>query len=214
MYIDMNLGTVDTPNNQRVKLNAGDAYTLNGATLSTTLEDSDTMIPTAKAVKDALSGLDSSSVVEQNKGQKITFWVGTQEELDAIEDRDDNCVYFTTDSENASGSGLPKVTAEDNGKIVQVVNGEWAVVPMPVALPEVNNYDNGKMLKVVTGEWTVVPDTKVTVIDENSTDDDTPSAKAVYNAISNINLPYSYGTEDIVAGETPLAEGHLYFVIE
>ena len=214
MYIDMNLGTEESPNNQRVKLNSGDAYTLNGATLSTTLEDSDTMIPTAKAVKDALSGLDSSSIVEQNKGQKVTFWVGTQEELDAIENRYDNCMYFTTDGEEESGSSLPEITTADNGKIIQVVDGEWTVVDMPDALPKVNNYDNGKILKVVTGEWTVVPDTKVTVIDENSTDEQYPSAKAVHTAISNINLPYSYGTEDLVAGESPLAEGHLYFVIE
>ena len=181
----MNLGTEESPNNQRVKLNSGDAYTLNGATLSTTLEDSDTMIPTAKAVKDALSGLDSSSIVEQNKGTKITFWVGTQAELDVIEDRDDNCMYFTTDGDNEI-SGMPKVTSLDNGKIVQVVDGEWTVVPMPVALPEVNNYDNGKVLQVVSGEWTVAP----------------------------FQLPYSYGTEDLVAGETPLAAGSLYFVYE
>ena len=31
------------------------------------------------------------------------------------------------------GSGLPPVTTEDNGKILQVVNGIWTVVTIPLA---------------------------------------------------------------------------------
>lgn len=54
MYIDMNLGTADAPNNQRVKLNAGDAETVLGASLSEVLNSSDEEIPTSKAVLDAL----------------------------------------------------------------------------------------------------------------------------------------------------------------
>lgn len=54
MYIDMNLGTKEEPNNQRVKLNAGDAETLFGASLSKIMNSSDGEIPTSKAVMDEL----------------------------------------------------------------------------------------------------------------------------------------------------------------
>ena len=117
--------------------------------------------------------LSYDSIEQQNANsphKNIKFWVGTQEELDAIEDRDDSCLYFTTGGEDGEGE-------KDNSTYEKLEN-------------------------------------KTNIINENSTDEQYPSAKAVYNAISNINLPYSYGTEDLVAGESPLAEGHLYFVIE
>ena len=54
-YIDINTGTAEVPNNQRIKLNAKDAETLTGATLSTILSSSDIEIPTSKAVMSALA---------------------------------------------------------------------------------------------------------------------------------------------------------------
>lgn len=50
MHIDMNIGTEDVPNNQRIKLNAGDAEKLTGATLATIMNSSNIEIPTSKAV--------------------------------------------------------------------------------------------------------------------------------------------------------------------
>ena len=58
---------------------------------------------------------------------------------------------------------LPTVTAQDNGKVLGVVNGEWAVKDDDTgdALPVVTTNDNGKVLGVVNGEWTVKKDDNV-----------------------------------------------------
>lgn len=64
MYIDMNLGTADTPNNQRIKLNAGDAETILGASLSDVLNASDEEIPTSQAVIDKLTEYALATQVE------------------------------------------------------------------------------------------------------------------------------------------------------
>lgn len=50
------------------------------------------------------------------------------------------------------GSGLPDVSDVDNGKVLKVVNGVWALV-YPNELPPVTSADNGKILKVVNGAW-------------------------------------------------------------
>lgn len=51
---------------------------------------------------------------------------------------------------------LPDVTVSDNGKILGVVDGEWAVIDAPIELPSVSSTDNGKVLGVVEGEWAAV----------------------------------------------------------
>ena len=57
------------------------------------------------------------------------------------------------------GSGLPDVTGADNGKVLKVVNGVWALV-YPNELPAVTSADDGKILKVIGGAWAPVdPDT-------------------------------------------------------
>lgn len=53
-------------------------------------------------------------------------------------------------------TGLPVVTEDDNGKILKVVGGAWAVTEDGGAdeeLPGVTADDNGKVLKVVDGAW-------------------------------------------------------------
>lgn len=45
---------------------------------------------------------------------------------------------------------LPTVSASDNGKILMVVNGQWAAVDFPSELPTVESTDAGKVLTVVT----------------------------------------------------------------
>lgn len=50
----------------------------------------------------------------------------------------------------------PLVTSADNGKVMKVVNGAWAVGSDNVGssgLPSVTTSDNGKVLKVVDGVW-------------------------------------------------------------
>jgi len=52
-----------------------------------------------------------------------------------------------------SGSDLPDVTVDDNGKILKVINGEWNKGDETKELPDVTQQDDGKVLTVVNGEW-------------------------------------------------------------
>ena len=54
-----------------------------------------------------------------------------------------------------SGSDLPDVTVDDNGKILRVVNGEWDKSYEVKELPQVTTQDDGKVLKVLNGNWTL-----------------------------------------------------------
>ena len=54
---------------------------------------------------------------------------------------------------NEDGSGLPDVTADDNGDVLGVVDGAWAKMDAPSDLPSVTAEDNGKVLGVVNGKW-------------------------------------------------------------
>lgn len=60
-YIDMNIGTQESPNNQRIQLNAKDSKTLTGASLSTALNASNSEIPTSNAVLTAIN-IDSTAL--------------------------------------------------------------------------------------------------------------------------------------------------------
>lgn len=51
------------------------------------------------------------------------------------------------------GSGLPDVTADDNGDVLTVVEGAWAKKTPSGALPSVTFSDNGKMLVVKNNQW-------------------------------------------------------------
>lgn len=50
-------------------------------------------------------------------------------------------------------SKLPEVTAQDNGDVLSVVDGEWAKATPAQELPSVGSADNGKVLEVVEGAW-------------------------------------------------------------
>lgn len=47
--------------------------------------------------KDIAAGGYIESLKEANKGGKLTFWVGNQEEYNALENKKDNCFYIITD---------------------------------------------------------------------------------------------------------------------
>lgn len=55
---------------------------------------------------------------------------------------------------------LPIVSASDNGKILRVVDGKWAVSDETVELPAVTTTDNGKILAVSSGTWSKADETK------------------------------------------------------
>lgn len=48
---------------------------------------------------------------------------------------------------------LPAVTSSNNGQILQVSNGAWAVGAAPSGLPSITSSDNGKILQVSSGTW-------------------------------------------------------------
>lgn len=54
---------------------------------------------------------------------------------------------------------MPAVTASNNGQVLTVVSGAWAVAALPVELPAVSAADNGKVLTVANGVWAAVTPT-------------------------------------------------------
>ena len=58
------------------------------------------------------------------------------------------------DIQGAAVTELPAVSASDNGKVLKVVNGEWAAAAEAVELPAVTSSDEGKVLTVnSSGQW-------------------------------------------------------------
>lgn len=80
---------------------AGDVYV--GSTEGSNKDEGSQKLATEgyvnSSIDNALAEVSSDTIVEQNKNRDIKFWVGTEAELDLIETRDENCLYFTTDSE-------------------------------------------------------------------------------------------------------------------
>ena len=48
---------------------------------------------------------------------------------------------------------LPHVSSADNGKVLTVVNGAWAVATPAAELPTVTSSNNGEILTVSGGNW-------------------------------------------------------------
>lgn len=69
-YVDLNIGTKESPNNQRIKLNSEEAERLTGYNIATILNSSDVEIPTSKAVFDAL--LNKSDIGHTHETGDIT----------------------------------------------------------------------------------------------------------------------------------------------
>lgn len=66
---------------------------------------------------------------------------------------------------------LPETSSAENGKVLAVVDGEWAAAEIPEGnLPPVTSADNGKVLGVVEGEWAVKDDEGGSLPDVTSAD--------------------------------------------
>ena len=83
---------------------------------------------------------------------------------------------------------LPTVSSTDNGKILKVDNGAWAVGAAPSGLPSVSSTDNGKMLQVSNGAWAAVAYTApVTSVNGNTGAVTTTDEKVKYTDINGEN---------------------------
>lgn len=87
-------------------------------------------------------------------------------------------------AESGGGGSLPDVTAEDNGKLLGVNNGEWDKVTAPVGLPSIGVGDGGKIVSVIGTEYglTSVPSNIYNVPFSVAVDGDTitPSTTAQF----------------------------------
>lgn len=54
--------------------------------------------------------IDTSSIIEQNKGLQQKFWRGTQDEYDAIETKSDDTMYIITDDSSSGGGTIGDMT--------------------------------------------------------------------------------------------------------
>ena len=75
-YVDLNVGTVENPNNQRIKLNANQAEQLIGRDIATVLNSSDAEIPTSQAVMNALNETKDSvlEMVDSKTSVTLSIW--------------------------------------------------------------------------------------------------------------------------------------------
>lgn len=110
LYVDINVGTAESPNNQRIKLNAKDAETIMGASLSTLLNSSDSEIPTSAAVLKALAGKASTThdhndkyYTEAEVDTKLASKANTADIPDSLSDLSSDTTHRTvTDAEKAT----------------------------------------------------------------------------------------------------------------
>lgn len=124
MYIDMNVGAGDVPNNKRVKLNAQEAEKLTGYDIATILNSSEVEIPTSKAVLDAIDNLTASD---------LDIFVQDTEPTDA----EDGAIWIDTANDPTfTIPHVPTVTEADNGKVLMVVNGKYQLVTLNLSVNE------------------------------------------------------------------------------
>ena len=136
LYFDVDLGTTDEPNQQRIKLRA----------------DADV----------------AKKLVELNNLSEMAIWIGTSEEYNAIETKEENVLYIVPDD-------FQDVTFEDKSNKVTALDETCTDVQYPSAKAVFDKLSNLDSYEDVSN--------KITSLSSVSTDVQYPSAKAVYNAL-------------------------------
>lgn len=95
--------------------------------------------------------IDCGSIVSAINGHSIEF---------AYVNNDGELILVRTNGEQVNcgaigGANFPEITAADEGKMLQIIDGQWALVRPPVSLPEVTTLQNGQVLRVLDGAWQV-----------------------------------------------------------
>ena len=111
---------------QRQPLNAKDAETITGASLSTILNSTDIEIPTSKAVLDAIH-----EYVDNKTADDFGIYVQAQEPINAVAG---DIWIDTANDPTYTAPVLPEVTEVDNGKILMVVNGKYQLVNLNLSV--------------------------------------------------------------------------------
>lgn len=111
-------------NLQRKQINAKEAESLLGYTISTIINSSNTEIPTSQAVENAISNIAADD---------LGIYVQATEPTDA----EDGAIWIDTANDpEYIIPHVPHVTEADNGKVLMVVNGKWQAVTLNISVDE------------------------------------------------------------------------------
>lgn len=113
----------------------------------------------------------AKKLIELNKALNVSIWVGTKAEYDAIADKDNNCLYITTDdTENIQWEMLSNKVTELNDSVTDEqypsALAVWNI------LSNLNQYEKNS--------------NKVTKVTSATTDAQYPSALAVYTFVNEL----------------------------
>lgn len=137
MYVDINVGTEEAPDNQRIKLNAKNAETLAGASLAAILNYDDLEIPTSRAVLDALDECRSEDIYAT---LLAAHWTNRRQTLliEEIKANQNGLVSMphTVTSEQLEAiykAGI-YISAQTNGAITFTVSGHVPEIDIPIVI--------------------------------------------------------------------------------
>ena len=108
--------------------------------------------------------------------------------------------YFGGSSDE-SIPGLPKVTTNDNGKVLRVVSGIWDKDDLPAPgtdLPDIEgSEDERKVLGVVNGEWDKISLDNFAIVINITQKGQDGASDTTYQKIANANTGYKLTSSDI-----------------
>ena len=101
-------------------------------------------------------------------------------------------------SSDTSIPGLPKVTIDDNGKILRVVSGIWNKDNLPSDLPNIEgSEDEKKVLGIVNGEWDKISLDNFAIVINITQKGQGGTSDTTYQKIANANTGYRLTSSDI-----------------